>query len=251
MNRRDIIVIAVLINAGLLVVLFTSALKSDRDEPVLSKVTELPLYPQGSSQGIVNTKGSQMARGDEVDLVLSQFAGASNSFPSSAAESSSGAPLLQPVAVMQPEGDARLVQDPFVGPPPAELPGLAHTSKGSFHSAAAPSSIKEIRVKKGDALEKIARAHHTSVQEIMRINKLSSTQLKIGQVLKIPSKASEIGGRGAPRPKEATYYTVKNGDSPWAIATKNQIKLEELLELNGLSEEKARKLQPGDQIRIR
>ena len=47
------------------------------------------------------------------------------------------------------------------------------------------------------------------------------------------------------------YYTMKVGDNPWAIAMKHHMKVEELLRLNGLNEERARKLKPGDRLRTR
>jgi LysM repeat protein len=56
------------------------------------------------------------------------------------------------------------------------------------------------------------------------------------------------------KPAQSTgpdYYTVKVGDNPWMIAMKHHLKLEELLKLNGLNEEKARKLKPGDRLRIK
>ncbi|NGX46548.1 MAG: hypothetical protein K940chlam2_01740, partial [Chlamydiae bacterium] len=45
--------------------------------------------------------------------------------------------------------------------------------------------------------------------------------------------------------------TVVSGDNPWTIAVKNRIKVDQLLKLNGLNEEKARCLKPGDRLRIR
>jgi LysM repeat protein len=44
---------------------------------------------------------------------------------------------------------------------------------------------------------------------------------------------------------------MKVGENPWAIAIRHHMKLDELLRLNGLNEEKARKLKPGDRLRIR
>lgn len=46
------------------------------------------------------------------------------------------------------------------------------------------------------------------------------------------------------------YYTVKNGDNPWTIAVKNHMKVDELLKLNHLDADKAKRLKPGDQLRI-
>jgi len=106
----------------------------------------------------------------------------------------------------------------------------------------------EVAIKKGDMLEKIARQYHTTVNEIMRLNGLQTSHLRIGQVLKIPSTNNALN----PSPVlEIAYYIVKEGDNPSTIAKKNHIKLENLLKLNEMSEEKARKLQPGDKLRIR
>ncbi|MFS8563798.1 MAG: LysM peptidoglycan-binding domain-containing protein [Rhabdochlamydiaceae bacterium] len=101
-------------------------------------------------------------------------------------------------------------------------------------------------------LEKIARLNHVTVDEIMQANKMSNTRLKIGQVLKIPTKSKKTQATSS-NPAEAShvkYYTIKNGDNLWAIAVKNHMKMEDLLKLNNLTEEKARRLKAGDQIRI-
>lgn len=108
--------------------------------------------------------------------------------------------------------------------------------------------LQEVIVKQGDVLEKIAKRAGTTVEEVMRINRLVDTKLQIGQILFLPE--------GAPLPmqilktKEPRYYTVKAGDNPWTIAIKNKIKVEELLKLNNLDEAKAKKLKPGDKLRI-
>jgi peptidoglycan DL-endopeptidase LytF len=135
-------------------------------------------------------------------------------------------------------------------------------SPAAVTSAAAASEEKsyiEVKVKKGDVLEKIARHHHSSVAEIMKLNNLHSTNLKIGQVLKIPSKSPTIAKAPSQTAAPASstdggsvkYYTVKPGDNPWTIAVKNHMKVEDLLKLNNMDEGKAKKLKPGDQIRIR
>ena len=47
------------------------------------------------------------------------------------------------------------------------------------------------------------------------------------------------------------WYVMKSGDNPWKVAKNNKIKFDDLLKLNGLNEERARNLKPGDRIRIR
>lgn len=100
---------------------------------------------------------------------------------------------------------------------------------------------QDIIVRAGDTLDKIARSYGLSVEEIMRTNHLIDSRLQIGQVLKL-AKGSKKG--------QEKYYTVKNGDNPWTIAMKNHMKVDELLRLNNLDEEKAKRLKPGDQLRI-
>ena len=65
-------------------------------------------------------------------------------------------------------------------------------------------------VKKGDSLYNIAKAYNTSVSDIVRINNLTSNNLSIGQVLKIPTTSNN-----AP---VTTTYVVKKGDSLYSIA---------------------------------
>jgi LysM repeat protein len=133
---------------------------------------------------------------------------------------------------------------------------------------AAQSEFVQVTVKRGDILERIARANGTTVDEIMRANHLPNTKLKIGQVLKVPVskqlvKKAPLKPAAAPKvvtQKSVTgsteqggirYYTIKSGDNPWAIANKFRMPLEEFLKVNNLNEERARKLKPGDKVRVR
>ena len=78
-------------------------------------------------------------------------------------------------------------------------------------------------VKSGDSLYSIARKYNTTVDEIKRLNNLTSNVLSIGQVLKIPSGSS------------TNTYVVKSGDNLYSIARKYQITVDELKKLNNLS----------------
>lgn len=79
-------------------------------------------------------------------------------------------------------------------------------------------------VKKGDTLYSIAMANNTTVDELKRINNLTSNILSTGQLLKIPS---------ALLPE--TTYTVKKGDSLYSIATKYNTTVDELKRINNLT----------------
>ncbi|WP_194843646.1 lytic transglycosylase [Candidatus Clavichlamydia salmonicola] len=108
-------------------------------------------------------------------------------------------------------------------------------------------------VKKGDFLERIAKANRTTVTVIMRVNNLTSTQLQIGQILKVPlvDDVNSTESQAATFIDSVEYYLIKEGDSPWAIAMRHRMKLEDLLRLNDLDEQRARTLKPGDRLRIR
>ncbi len=122
----------------------------------------------------------------------------------------------------------------------------------------------EVTVKRGDVLERIARAHGSSVQAIVKMNNLSSEKISVGQVLRIPpgeKKPLNIGAAEAAAHKwepkkevaagEPVYYTIKSGDNPWKIARQFHVKFDDLLRLNSLDEAKARNLKVGDKIRVK
>lgn len=50
-------------------------------------------------------------------------------------------------------------------------------------------------VKSGDTLMKIAKAHGVTLKALRSANKLKTNQIKVGQKLKIPSKAAAVSGK--------------------------------------------------------
>jgi FOG: LysM repeat len=91
---------------------------------------------------------------------------------------------------------------------------------------APPADYFNYTVVAGDSLWLIAQKFGTTVDAIMSLNGLTSTNLTIGQVLKIPSSS---GG--------ADYfnYTVVAGDSLWQIAQKFGTTVDAIMSLNGLT----------------
>jgi peptidoglycan DL-endopeptidase LytF len=240
MSRRDTIIIAVLINAGLLVVLFSTALKPSHSEEKEPSVQGIALATPQLTEIAVRKEPLPIPKGDEVDQVLSQFAQTAPPERGLFAEQRELPLSSIPPGPVEPIQKNDFVRDLNSSTLPQTPPSQRSVE----------SSPIEVVVKKGDVLDRIARQHRTSVEEIMRLNKLTSTHLKIGQVLKV---APNDGKKGPAEIKSegAKYYTVKNGDNPWTIAVKNHMKVEELLRLNHLDGEKARHLKPGDQLRIR
>lgn len=80
-------------------------------------------------------------------------------------------------------------------------------------------------VKSGDSLYSIARRYNTTVDELRRLNNLTSTSLSIGQVLKVPTATDT----------SSQTYTVKSGDSLYSIARKYNTTVDELERLNNLT----------------
>jgi peptidoglycan endopeptidase LytF len=236
MNRRDTIIIAVLLNAGLLIVLFATSLKSDKTEDATPPVSVLSsnqpettrvMTPQSTSVVAVPSVSST----DQVDQVIQQFVTPQvtgqegNQQPNFLAD-------LQAIGTQQPPS-----------PSMESAPAVALQSESIY---------REVKVKKGDVLERIARQNHVSVDDLMKANKLSSSRLKIGQTLQIPLKESKTMTASVSAPDEAAkYYTIKNGDNPWTIAVKHHMKVDELLKLNNMNEDKARRLKPGDRLRVK
>ena len=79
-------------------------------------------------------------------------------------------------------------------------------------------------VKKGDSLYNIAKKYNTSVSDILKASNLTSTNLSIGQVLKIPTTSNSTG----------RVYTVQKGDSLYSIAKKFNTSVDSIKSKNNL-----------------
>ena len=82
------------------------------------------------------------------------------------------------------------------------------------------------KVMKGDTLYGIAKKLDTSIDELKKINNLTSNTLSIGQILKVPAKTIDTG--------ETELYQVQKGDTLYSIANKYGITLKELKAINNL-----------------
>lgn len=83
-------------------------------------------------------------------------------------------------------------------------------------------------VKKGDSLWSIASKNNTSVNEIKKLNNLSSNNLSIGQLLKLPTTNNE-------EIIDENVYTVEKGDSLYSISRKYNITVDNLKSANNLT----------------
>lgn len=82
-------------------------------------------------------------------------------------------------------------------------------------------------VKRGDTLYSIARDYNLTVDELKRLNNLTSNTLSIGQTLLLKSSAPSV--------IDTNTYIVKSGDTLYGIARDNGTTVSELKELNNLT----------------
>ena len=109
--------------------------------------------------------------------------------------------------------------------------GAAAALAGSSVVASADS----VTVKSGDTLYAIAAAHHVSVDELVSANKIADANMIItGDKVELPGSSSTSASSVAPKKQAAkgSSYTVKSGDTLWAIANANGMTLSELLSAN-------------------
>jgi len=91
---------------------------------------------------------------------------------------------------------------------------------------AGSSTAQSYVVKSGDTLYLNAQRYGTSVSALKQANNLAGNTLYIGQRLSIPSAGAITS--------DTTSYTVKSGDTPYFIAQRYGISLNQLLSINNL-----------------
>ena len=104
-------------------------------------------------------------------------------------------------------------------------------------------------VRKGDSISKIAGRTHTTVNNIVKLNHLKSTGVRLGQRLLIRTRKVKKGLRSETYPDtppliepkpiiegEITFYTVKEGETLESIAQQYGLTPEEIREANLMPE---------------
>ncbi len=98
-------------------------------------------------------------------------------------------------------------------------------------------------VKRGDSLWIIAKRYGTTTKKIQELNNLSTTNLHIGQVLKIRERKD-----AKPSGEYLKTYVVKRGDSPFQIAQLHKMPLERFMRINRLTPRN--KIYPGQRLYV-
>lgn len=158
--------------------------------------------------------------------------------------------------------------------PAAKAPKAAAAPAAAQAPAVATSERGEaIQIKQGDTLFGLSKKYHASVAELMSVNGLTSPNLKPGQTLYLPAgkNASKkpltrtgqaTGAVAAASPvahpvtppsaavlaKYDGSYTVKKGDSLYALALQLKVPMTELQQVNGIAD--VRKVRPGAVLKV-
>ncbi len=172
---------------------------------------------------------------------------------------SAGPPAPRAMAVtrqeLPPAGPASLA----AAPPPA-IPVQPVTE---------PARGRQVEVRPGDTLYGIAKRHKVMISDLMAANDLKSPNIKPGQKLVVPASGEREKPQvrptrtALPRPTvsepsppgtaadqvgSGRTYTVKPGDSLYAIAARQKVKVVELQRINNITN--AARMKPGQVLRL-
>jgi murein DD-endopeptidase MepM/ murein hydrolase activator NlpD len=169
------------------------------------------------------------------------------------------------------DGEVRMAALPESGPSSLPAAGPAAFDPRRIERrvpAGPPQRGAEIEVHPGDTVYGLSRRHRVSLSELMAVNELADPRLKPGQRIYLPA------GRGPARPLERSRppevasarhveessptpaasgawhgtYTVRPGDSIYAVARRHNISFLELQRANAITD--ARKVRPGTVLKV-
>ena len=116
-----------------------------------------------------------------------------------------------------------------------------------------PPQPTTYKVQKGDTLYSISQQFNTTVDEIKKLNNITSNNIYINQELYIPS-SNTLPSNPLPIPpidddesEEYSEYIVQKGDSLWKISRDYNISVKDLIDINNLT---TTTLQIGDKLLV-
>ncbi|HYC61446.1 MAG TPA: transglycosylase SLT domain-containing protein [Thermoanaerobaculia bacterium] len=105
------------------------------------------------------------------------------------------------------------------------------------------------RLRKGDTIQRLARAIGTKAETILAMNNLDENErVSAGESIYLPVRARELGALLAHSDDEEIFYAVRKGDTLYSIAKRNGLTVAELRDLNDLR--KDAKLKKGQKLRV-
>ena len=92
-------------------------------------------------------------------------------------------------------------------------------------------------VKRGDSLYSIARQYGVNVNDLMKVNNLTSDLLSIGQIINIPSSTTIVTPSEDDIINEENTYIIQRGDTLWSISRKFGVSVDDIKNANNLTNE--------------
>ena len=206
----------------------------------------------------------------------------SGAAPRPSASVRAGAPRLpddplRPEGAAQGRGDGDVRIAALPEPSPSELPPAGPAAfdprrierrPPGAAEAGTPQRGVEIEVQPGDTLYALSKRHRVSLSELMAVNELAAPSLKPGQRIYLPtghaparplerSRAPEVAsarhvddslGRPAASSTWSGTYTVRPGDSIYAVARRYNVSFAELQQANAITD--ARRVRPGTVLKV-
>lgn len=126
--------------------------------------------------------------------------------------------------------------------PETNAPG--NVENGTVTAPTMPSTSGTYSVKAGDSLYAIASKHGMTLSQLRELNNISGSLVHPGQSLKVSGSTTAVPSTPTPEtpvtsipstPSTSGAYTVKSGDSLYAIASKHGMTVSQLRELNNIS----------------
>lgn len=108
---------------------------------------------------------------------------------------------------------------------------------------AAFASKTHVVTRSGETLQSIARKYHVSVNELKSVNSLSSSKLRKGDSLIIPTQAAT----GSKAIENCSTYKVTKKDTLFTVARKTGVKAATLRKINNL---KGNRIKPGQMLAL-
>lgn len=144
-----------------------------------------------------------------------------------------------------PGGATEKTRQPESAPAPAakEAP-TAKLQSDSKPAESAEGPVRTYRVKRGDTLYNIAKAHNVSLNELLKRNNLdANARIRVNDEI-------VISGPGAPLPAadKKRVHTVRPGEFPATIAKQYGVNVDDLLEWNKLTKKSI--IRVGDELLI-
>ncbi len=198
-----------------------------------TSVTRLAeLDSEGTSLGIGTVPPSTVLRlgssGQDVitlQYLLNVAAEFNSTIPAPAQDGNFGRETQQSVTAFQ--RAAGLEPDGMVGPLTWRALYNTYLGVDNVLPPGTDAGVTEYVVRSGDTLWQLAQRYNTTVDAIKSLNGLTSDNLSIGQVLRIPTTGAS---------SESYFeYTVRSGDTLWLLAQRYGTTVAAIKSLNGLN----------------